>query len=118
MSLTFATKTFTADGGTNDSTVYSGPAKTISRKDDLLLRRQAVKPTSVFSGVSRTEAKLSRTLDLTGALTPTSDAYLDLGGMIPVGASDSDVNALIDDFAAFIASASFKTHIKARRTNF
>jgi hypothetical protein len=118
MSLTINAKTFTADSLAASAVNYAGPAKTLSLKDDLRLARTAAKPTAVFSGVARVQAKLSRTLALTGALTPTHEGILDLGGSIPVGAASADIDSLINDFAAWVAHASFKTLCKNLQTNY
>lgn len=118
MPLTINAKTYTADSFAADSVGYIGAAKTTSVKDDTVLRRLAVKATSVFSGVSRTFAKLTRTLPLTGALTPTADAYINVEVMVPVGYAAADVDTLLNDFGAFVASASFKAHVKTRQVSF
>lgn len=118
MPLTINAKPYTGDGYALDSVSYLGPAKTVSTKDDLVLRRQNVKPSMTFSGVSRTFAKLTRTLNLTGALTPTGDAFIQNEVMIPIGFAAADVDALLNDMAAFVASAAFKAHVKSRLINF
>lgn len=118
MSLTINSKTYTADGFATDSVSYLGAAKTVSIKDDVVLRRQKIRPSSTFSGVSRTAAKLTRTLPLTGALTPTADAFIGADVMIPVGFAAADVDALLNDMGAFISSAAFKAHVKSRLINF
>lgn len=114
MSLSVNAKTYTADKFTADSIGYAGPLKTLSVLDDLQLKRQSAKPTASFSGVSRTSAKLSRTVTLTNALTPTGVAILDVPVTIPVGTSPADVDALLNDMGAFLASATFKTHVKSQ----
>lgn len=112
MSWTFNTKVFTADGSTANSVLYAGPAQTVSLKDSLKLARTAPKPTSVFSGVARTQVKQTRTLTLTGALTPSHEAIIDCTVSIPVGYAGADVDALVNDFAAAVAHANFKTIVK------
>lgn len=118
MSLTFNTKTYTLDSNDSNSALYAGAANTFTAKDVTLLRRLAVKASDVFSGVSRTFAKLTRTLPLTGAKTPTSDAYVNIEVMVPVGSAAADVDALLNDMAALLGSASFKSHVKARQVIF
>lgn len=112
MALTINSKTFTADSYSANAVNYAGPAHTLSLRDDLLLTRQAARATSVFSGVARVRAKLGRTLTLTGALTPSHEGILDLSGSVPVGAASADIDSLVNDFAAWIAHASFKTQMK------
>jgi hypothetical protein len=97
---------------------YIGPNKTVSVKDDAKLYRVAPKPTSAFSGVGRTTAKLTRTHTLTGALTPSGEAILEINVSIPVGMASADIDVLLNDMGAFLASATFKTHVKAQQINF
>lgn len=118
MSLTFNTKTYTADSFQQNIVGYNGAAKTVSAKDDLQLKRTQPKPTSTYSGVGRTEAKLTRTHTLTGALTPSGDARITVSVDVPVGVASADVDALLNDMGALVSSASFKTHVKSQQINF
>lgn len=118
MSLTVSAKTYTADSFTKDYVGYAGPAATVSVKDAVKLARVAPKPTAVMSGVGHTNAKLTRTLTLTGALTPTRDAILNISFDCPVGAASGDVDSMLNDFGAFLASASFKTHVKNQQISY
>lgn len=118
MSLTINAKTYTADNYGANAVAYIGPAHTLSILDDTRLARVAPKPTSLFSGVGRTAAKLSRTLTLTGALTPTGVAILEINVSVPVGSAGADIDTLLNDMGAFLASASFKTHVKGQQISF
>jgi hypothetical protein len=118
MSLTINAKTYTADSFQQNAVGYIGSLKTVSVKDDVVLRRTAPKATIAFSGVGRTSAKLTRTLTLTGAATLAGDAIGEFGVSVPVGYSSADVDALLNDMGAFIASASFKAHVKSQQINF
>lgn len=118
MSLSINAKTYTADSFQKDSVGYIGTGKTVTVKDDAKLSRQAPKPTATFSGVSRTLAKLTRTLTLTGALTPTWDGILNIDVNIPVGAASGDIDTMLNDMGAFLASATFKTHVKSQAVSF
>lgn len=118
MSLSINAKTYTADSFQKDSVGYVGAAKTVSVKDDVKLARTAPKPTATFSGVGRTQAKLTRTLTLTGALNPSWDAIVSIDVSVPVGYSAADVDAMLNDFGAFLASATFKTHVKSQSISF
>lgn len=118
MSLTVNAKTFTADSFGTNAVVYNGPAHTLSLKDDIRLGRVAPKPTTTFSGVGRTAAKLSRTHTLTGALTTTGDAILEISVSVPVGTASADIDALLNDMGSFLSSASFKTHVKGLQISF
>lgn len=115
MSLTVNAGTYTADSFQKDQVGYIGAAKTVSVKDDVRLARTAPKPTSTFSGLSRTSAKLTRTLTLTGALTPTGDALIDVQVAVPVGYTAANIDTLLNDMGAFVASASFKAHVKSQQ---
>lgn len=119
MSLSINTKTYTADSFGTSAVGYIGASKTVTTKDDVSLRRTAPKPVPLkFSGVGRTQAKMTRTFALTGALTPTGDAICDISVSIPVGYASADVDALLDDMGAFLASASFKSHVKSQQISF
>jgi len=118
MSLTINAKTYTADSYAVNAVGYIGSLKTVSVKDDVKLQRTAPKPTVTFSGIGRTQAKLSRTLTLTGALTPTGDGLVSIDVNVPVGFAGADVDALLNDMGAFLASASFKAHVKTQQVSF
>jgi len=118
MSLTINAKTYNADSFASNAVGYIGSTKTLTVKDDVTMRRTAPKPTSTFSGLGRTYAKLIRTLTLTGALTPTSDGSVEISVVVPVGYASADVDALLNDMGAFLASASFKAHVKAQQISF
>jgi hypothetical protein len=118
MSLTINAKTYTADSFQSAAVGYIGSVHTVSVKDDVRLSRVVPKPTSTFSGVGRTSAKLTRTLTLTGALTTTWDGILDIQVTIPVGAASADIDSMLNDMGAFLASASFKTHVKGQQITF
>lgn len=112
MAFTVNAKVYSADAIQKDAIGYVGPANTLSVKDQLRMSRVAPKPTSLFSGVSRVEAKLTRTLALTGALTPTHDGIFAVPISIPVGAASADIDTMCTDMGTFIGSAAFKTFVK------
>lgn len=118
MSLTINAKTFANDSYTQNAVYYIGPAKTASLKDDLRLARTAAKPTSTFSGVSRAHTKLARTLNLTGALTPTGEFIANVELTVPVGAAGADVDTCCTDLGSWISSANFKLFVKNSQINF
>lgn len=118
MSLVFNTKTYTADSFNGNQVGYIGAAKTVSVKDDVKLSRTAPKPTATFSGLGRTSAKLARTLTLTGALTPTGDASLTIDSAVPVGAASADIDALCNDWGAYISGADFKALLKQQKVSY
>lgn len=118
MTLSVNAKTYTADSFGTSAIGYVGAGKTVSAKDDLSLKRTPPKSTAAFSGLGRTSAKLVRTLTLTGAATPTGDASLEISVAVPVGFAAADVDALLNDMGALLASASFKSHVKAQQISF
>jgi len=118
MSLTINAKVYNADKYSSDAIGYVGAAHTLSILDDVQLSRVVPKPTNVFSGVGRTSAKLTRTLTLTGALTPTGNAIVQVNVSIPVGAASADIDALLNDMGSFLSSASAKTHVKGLQITF
>lgn len=118
MSLTVNAKTFSADSFGSNAVGYIGPAKTASTKDDLILRRTAAKPTATFSGVARSQAKLTRTSTLTGAKTPTGDNIVDINASIAVGTPAADVDAMCADLGAYVQSADFKNLLKTQKINY
>lgn len=118
MALTINAKTFNADSFAKDAVGYIGTGKTVSVKDDVRLARTAPKASATFSGVGRTQAKMTRTFTLTGALTPTGDAICSIDVSVPVGYAGADVDTLLNDMGAFLASASFKTHVKSQQISY
>jgi len=118
MSLSVNAKTYALDSSTANAVSYAGPIHTLSAKDLVKLSRVAAKPTAVLSGVSRTEAKMTRTLTLTGALTPAHDAIGTFSMSVPVGAAAADIDSILNDMGAYVASAAFKTHVKSQQINF
>lgn len=115
MALTFNAKTFNADSYQKDQVGYIGALKSVTIKDDLRLARTAPKPSATFSGVGRTNAKLTRTWTLTGALTPTGDAIISIDVSVPAGFASADVDALLNDFGALVSGADMKTHVKSQK---
>lgn len=118
MSLSINAKTYSANSFGSQSVDYNGPAKTASVKDNALLRYILPKPTSVFSGVSRVYTTLTRTVTLTGALTPTADLAVKIEVMVPVGCASADIDTALNDMGAHLASATYKTHVKTPQINF
>jgi len=118
MPLVFNTKTYTGDKFGVDAVGYIGAAKTLTTSDDLLMSRTPAKPTATFSGVARFQAKLTRTLTLTGAATPTGQAIFTISGSVPVGAAGADIDTAINDMAALFAHADFKVHVKTQKISF
>lgn len=118
MTLSVNAKTYTGDSYSTNKVGYNGPAKTGSIQDNLTLGRTDPKPTATFSGMSRTSCRLVRTHTLTGALTPMANSSVSFDVAIPVGTPAADIDAILNDLGAFIASATFKTHVKTPQVAF
>jgi hypothetical protein len=118
MSLSINAKTYSANSVGPNLVGYAGPDHTASVKDVFSLGRTAAKPTATFSGVVRSDGKMTRTLTLTGALTTTGDAICEFKTSIPVGASAANIDTLLNDLGAFIASATYKDVVKKSAINF
>lgn len=113
MAIVINTKSFGRDISPNGNSVpYLGPLNTLTLKDRLDLSRTPAKPTSVFSGIARVQAKLTRTLTLTGAKTATGDAIGTYLVNFPVGSSSTDQDTFLTDMAALAADASVKAFAK------
>mgnify|MGYP001140973330 CR=1 FL=1 len=112
--MQFNSKTYKLDSSTANSATYRGPGQTLSIRDQLQLSRQRIKTSAAYSGTSRGNATLTRTVPLTGALTPTGVASLSVDPALPVGMADADQDALIADFRGFVASSEFATWVKSR----
>lgn len=118
MPIVVNTKSYVRDVSASGSSVpYVGPANTVSIKDKMDLARVAPKATATFSGVARSEGKLTRTLVLTNAKSPTWDAIGKANITFPVGMANADMDTFLTDFATFVSSPEFKalakTHVFA-----
>jgi len=118
MALTINAKSYMADKFGQDVIGYTGPAHTMSVLDDVQLARVQPKPTTTLSGVGRTSAKLSRTLTLTGALTPTGLAIVQIQCSFPVGSAAADIDTALNDMGAYLASAAYKTLVKNQQISY
>lgn len=118
MTLVCNAKNYTADSFGMNAVSYNGPSKTATVKDNIVMRKIDPKPTDVFSGVTRTECKLTRTVTLTGAKTPSGDLIIQVLVSDPVGAAAADIDTALNDVGALVASATFKTHVKTPQISF
>lgn len=101
MTITVNEKAYVQDvPSSKDSVPYQGPSATLSVTDRIDLSRTYPKKALNFSGMGRSRIKFTRTLNLTGALTPNGLATIDVAVNIPVGAASADVDALLADVAA------------------
>lgn len=107
MTITIDAEAYEAQSFNPTSVVYSGPAHTITNVDTLKLAALGPKPTTVFSGVARREAKFTRTMTLTDSLTPKHPAILTTDVSVPVGADPAAITEMVSDYALFVSSAEF-----------
>lgn len=115
--MLFNTRTYAVDRVQPDSVAYAGPAKSLTNKDDLVLSRVYPKPTSAFAGVAKPSAKLTKTVVTNSTLGTTADAIVRFEGSLPVGISNADVDALLADFASWLATADAKSLFKTLDIN-
>jgi len=111
MAFSFNSKTFLPYAVGANSVLYAGPDNTVTQKDQVRLSRVEPKPVTTSSGVGRADFVLTRTVALTGAVEDQRDAIIKIGGQIPVGIAEVDVDELQDDITAYTASAAFKAHL-------
>lgn len=107
MPLIISTKTYTFDTNpTPESARYIGPAQTASVKDNVVLKRQAPKPTKDFAGVARSSEKTTKSVVIDGV---TRDLIAETNFSYPVGADAATVTALRADHSSLLASAPTQT---------
>jgi hypothetical protein len=118
MALSINAKSYASDSVGPNLVSYAGPNHTSSINDKFAVGRTVAKPTATFSGVVRSDGKLTRTLTLTGALTPSAQAIFEFKTSVPVGAAGADIDTALNDLGAFIASATYKDIVKKSAINF
>jgi hypothetical protein len=102
--ITINTKAFNFDSAPAANIAqYTGPAHTFSKKDVLVLKRTAPKPTKDSDGVAKSESKFTRTVTLANG--KIAEALITTGVSFPVGMADADILALRDDMSKFVISA-------------
>lgn len=106
--IVIGTKNYVANSFRSDAVGFAGPAQTAVHKDVLVQKATPPKPTTLFSGVSRSSAKFTRTLVLQNALTPAAEAICEVSVSLPAGSTVVDVTALLDDVKAYVATADFR----------
>lgn len=108
MALTFNTKTYKLDQVVGNIATYFGIARGVGIKDDVVIKREVPKVTATFSGLGKGTARLTKTLPLTGAKSPSGDATFEINVKIPVGADAADVTAFFADGVALAAHQAIK----------
>jgi len=119
MTLTVNAKSYTAQSFGPKTVGYSGPGHTISVKDDIKITQAEPKPTATFAGVAKASVKLTRTLDLdNGGVLSVGNGIVEINTSIPVGADSADIDAMLNDMGAALASASYKEIVKTSKISF
>lgn len=104
MALTVNAKTYDKDTErTPDIVRYTGPAATLSSKDQLDAAR--VPPKSTEVGVGRGKARIKITRALTDGTDPVGDGIIEVHVSLPVGAAAAEMQALVTDLGTFMLTA-------------
>lgn len=106
MSVTLNTVVFNSYRTLPDSMTLASSLHTLSVTDTLQYSRVFPKPTKDNLGVARPRFKRVKTLTLADG--SKKDAIIEVSGSIPVGASSSDILALLDDTADALAEQNSK----------
>lgn len=80
-----------------DSNVLASASNSASVTDTVALSRVFPKPTKTDAGVSRPRFKRVKTLTLSDGTK--KDMIIEVSGSVPVGASNADILAVLDDTA-------------------
>jgi hypothetical protein len=107
MSITINTLSYDKDVQlSTDQIRYTGPSNSMSAPDYFDAKRTAPKPTAISAGWAKGEGKLTRAL--TDGTDPLGNGILRVASSIPVGTDRSEAEAMIDDMAAWMATANAK----------
>lgn len=116
MSLTFNTKTYENDvARTPDIFRYTGPAHSMSSPDFLDLARTAPKASLNSAGVGKARSKLTRSA--TDGTDVVGEAIAETSFRLPVGMQESEQDALIADYRAWVATDQFAALVKEHDIN-
>lgn len=111
MALTINAKTYNNDvPRSSDIMRYTGPGHNLSANDYVDAGRTAPKKTADYAGKGRARFKLTR--NATNGTISLGDAILDLSISFPVGMQSTEQDAVINDVAAWLATASAKSLFK------
>lgn len=116
MSLTVGALTYTGDTARNpDSFRYLGAANTFSHKDMVDLWRKPPIVTATSQGKGRAFFKLTRTL--TNGTIDIGDMILRIEVSVPAGSVFAQQQAVLDDAAAWLATATADTVLLTQKIN-
>jgi hypothetical protein len=104
MSITLNTLAYVPDLAINaNRQPYVGPSHTFTEKDLLILGRVLPKPTSTSRGKARSQVKRIRTVTLDDS--SVDDIIVEVNISRPVGASSTDVDALLNDVGDYLITS-------------
>lgn len=107
MSITVNLDTYSFDSQRSpDHLQYNGPDSTLSVVDRLAVKRTPPKPSGDFLGQGKASVKLTRTVTVG---TDTGTGILEISSSLPVGGTVAQMEAMIDDLAVWLATASAKS---------
>jgi hypothetical protein len=96
---------------------YLGPNHDLKLSDYADVKRVYAKPTADFAGQAKSEVKLTRSLTDGVASEPVGKGIISISTSFPVDAASAEIDAAIDDLAAFMATATFKDIVKKQDIN-
>lgn len=106
MSITLNTIVFATYRNLPDTVTLASSSHSISNTDTIAMSRVFPKPVKDNSGVARPRLKRVKTLTLADG--SKKDMIIEVSGSVPVGASESDVLAGLDDTADLLDSQDAK----------
>ncbi len=102
MTVTLNTKAYNQDASIDGNTVvYTGPNQSMTADDKLQLRRSKSRASADTLAVAKAFIKFTRSVTINGAV---HTMFADATFSVPVGAAQSDVDALRDDLGDFLVS--------------
>lgn len=116
MPLTISTKTYSFDTNpTPESSRYYGPAKTMTVKDMVLLKRVEPKSTKDYAGTVRVCEKTVKSVVIDGIVR---DLIAETWISYPAAADSTSVTAIRVDHAALLANAATQTLVDKGTLNY
>lgn len=116
MALTVNAKSYANDTSrTADSFRYLGPVHDGDSNDTIDLYRTSAKPTTTYAGNTRARVKLTRAV--TDGTVQLGDMLFDVNFSVPVGAASGQVDSVINDLAAWLATTAAKSLVKSHIIN-
>lgn len=116
--MLYNTRTYSLDRyNSPDSVTYKGATHGPASKDAVTLSRVFPKPTKGNVGVAKPFMRQVKSTVVNAISGEKQDLIVYIGGSVPVGAADADIDASLADIAAFAASADAKALFKSLDVN-